>query len=817
MNDNDGFIQYLRINSKSKLYHTAYHTAIEKLTITPDRLNETEKTLLLTIAIILLRKYEKDHRFTSFVEFGYFIILKYSLSFGDYIPLYDFSVNIGYYPIAQAITKFKHLQFPDIAASVIPTLIDEGFNHDNLIETYSQKHTRDKILNSKSKNICYVAPTSFGKSSIILDHIATKWSVYKRFAIIVPSKSLLMQTYRAVRNRNFDAKIIIHDEMYNQEERFIAVLTQERALRLLDKYDIFFDCLYIDEAHRLFERDSRSILLSRLIKLNHKRCQDSEIIYLSPLIANADNLKTDPDQKIFEQRIAFNIKEPEYFEYHADGTVQKYNRFIDNFFPIDTDNIVSNIFTYITLNSTPKTFCYLYSPKKIEQFADELAQTRNQIEISDTLNTVIRNLKKYVHRDFYAIEYLKKGIVYLHGKMPDNVKEYLEYQYSQIPELQYIIANKVILEGINLPINSLFILSGKNLCKKELTNLIGRVNRLDQIFSSPPKLELLIPQIHFVNSDKYNQKGGNFSKKIRSLRSSVFTDTVKNPTLINFDSDKSENRNSIEKCKKIIENENIFFSKTDIPAQELKRKMISLGMDSTFSISDELCQTILNRIEHLRNSSQLHEIHFLERLRFIFILNLSESIIDNEVNRLQNDKAIAYYKMFFDNRKLSLNENIAREIRYFRQRIATGDSFLYIGNSYGEVPYQSTNHSAYKNVYIDLSKKSARQLANIAIVKQKIEEDFVNFKLRMFFQLMFDYSILDEKEYHQILYGTTDKKKIFLVKTGLTINLINRLENDGQLKNISFNKYGNLITNKLFTKYLCHADDFYRFELSRFL
>ena len=42
------------------------------------------------------------------------------------------------------------------------------------------------------------------------------------------------------------------------------------------------------------------------------------------------------------------------------------------------------------------------------------------------------------------------------------MKEYLEYKYSQIPELQFIIANKVILEGINLPISSLFVLNGKH-------------------------------------------------------------------------------------------------------------------------------------------------------------------------------------------------------------------------------------------------------------------------------------------------------------------------------------------------------------------
>ena len=87
----------------------------------------------------------------------------------------------------------------------------------------------------------------------------------------------------------------------------------------------------------------------------------------------------------------------------------------------------------------------------------------------------------------------------------------------------------------------------------------------------------------------------------------------------------------------------------------------------------------------------------------------------------------------------------------------------------------------------------------------------------MFFQLMLDYSILNEDEYYEILYGTTDRKKIYLVKTGLTINLINRLEKDDQLKNITFDRNGNLATNDLFDDYLEEADDFYRFELSRFL
>lgn len=87
----------------------------------------------------------------------------------------------------------------------------------------------------------------------------------------------------------------------------------------------------------------------------------------------------------------------------------------------------------------------------------------------------------------------------------------------------------------------------------------------------------------------------------------------------------------------------------------------------------------------------------------------------------------------------------------------------------------------------------------------------------MFFQLIFYYSILSQDEYYQVLYGTTNQKKISLVRTGLTINLINRLEKDAQLKNINFDNNGNLITNVQFETYRDSVDDFYRFELSRFL
>ena len=82
---------------------------------------------------------------------------------------------------------------------------------------------------------------------------------------------------------------------------------------------------------------------------------------------------------------------------------------------------------------------------------------------------------------------------------------------------------------------------------------------------------------------------------------------------------------------------------------------------------------------------------------------------------------------------------------------------------------------------------------------------------------MFDYELLTIDEYHNIIYGTTNPKKLGLVKMGLTMNVINRLEEDGQLENISIDNNNNLFANSKFDVYKQSVDDFYRFELNKFL
>ena len=80
---------------------------------------------------------------------------------------------------------------------------------------------------------------------------------------------------------------------------------------------------------------------------------------------------------------------------------------------------------------------------------------------------------------------------------------------------------------------------------------------------------------------------------------------------------------------------------------------------------------------------------------------------------------------------------------------------------------------------------------------------------------MLEYDILSATEYNEIVYGTNDSKKIDLLKMGLTISMISRLEEEKQLQNIFVDADGNMHTTADFEAYKSEVDDFFRFSLDR--
>ena len=533
------------------------------------------------------------------------------------------------------------------------------------------------------------------------------------------------------------------------------------------------------------------------------------MLYLSPVIENSNNLKIEEADRIFEQRIDFNVKEPDIFLW-KNAKVFRYCRFLDSYVSFYD---CQDMFSYILRSKKEKSYFYVNSPVKIEKFSINFIKHLEVISGDKDLDSLIQCIEHYVHKEFLVIECLRRGVVYVHGKLPEQIKEYLFYSFSKIKSIHSIVANTVILEGMNLPIDSLFILSSRMLNRNgNLVNLIGRVNRLDYIFGSTGSLDKLIPNVHFINNDLYDRVGGNMKNLCSSL-SKKCTDEVKNPVL--------PVSSPTEANKLLLKNEEIFFSTPVDDISILRHKFLEFGLDVVYDSSEKiLMECLLRRILDAKSGKIVFNGCIIQFIYDLFISNLDRFIIDDEVGRLKNAASLNYYKRFYSDRMKSLREKIDIQLRLFDRYLKSNRQFIYIGKEYGEVSYPvgKSNRSfnkVGKPVYIDLSKKSDKEKVNIAVVKVSLEGDFLKYKISMFVRLMFSYELITEDVYNDFIYGTSNEVAVRLARMGVNGMVLEKLISDKKIDCVKFDKFGNLYFTDSFKKYTEGLDDFLKFHMEK--
>ena len=774
-------------------------------------LAQVEREYILGCALLLLKEYDCTKERDLF-ELAYAIILRYSISTRDYQPLYDVSCNYGFFPTVKYINQKKLLENCSIQDVVLDYKVEEKYSNEGYIETYEQNRTRLNIISSEKKNIAFIAPTSSGKSSLIIQHLKKNENI-KKAVVLVPTKSLIAQSYMDLRKGIYKRKIISHEGMYNGEESFIGALTQERLLRLLEKQkELSLGCIYVDEAHNIFSNDYRNVLLARALKICKERNDSTQIIFLSPFINDVHNLSVGKINEIDEQRIVFNIKEPNIFVKCKDGVIKIYDRFGDVFYDIGKSD---NPFEYISNNKKSKNFIFVNTPRKIEAFAEELYRNTDEIILDNHLIELCNLLADSVHPDFNIIKYISHGIVYLHAKMPDHIKEYLEYQFKINGNLKYLVANVVIMEGINLPIDCLFVCNTWQMTSSALQNLIGRVNRLNNIFDLDiGSLDKLIPEIHFVDVPGFTAKRlkiENDVKKIYEERK----DEVRNPLLDNcyLDDLKAEKRERVTKTnRQILEHEAIYYSDSRENLESFRKKLIVSGMNQFVEVTRANAETIMNNIQNCD-----FDMDVIDIVSAVFTKDVD--VIDRAFERLSNPSAIKFYKFFkAELRKGDFAALINSQLDYQLLRAERdNEPYMYVGTQYGEEKgwYEEINRG--QMVYVDVRKKTRAQLINLIIVKTKVEQEFLNFQYNRAVNFLHDNGYLDDAKYNMEIYGTNDERKIQLLDLGISLSLLNVLDGSNQFKNISFDAYGNMVANDELKKFRDKQNGLIKYEMNKYI
>lgn len=759
-----------------KIKNTPFPSFYRRFLLDND-LTSDDNRRMLSLAVIFINS---DNIYVQ--QLGYRIIVIYGNRTKDYLPLYEVALNKGLYPIAKFIDK-NHIHegkrnfYTEINSSFV-----ESYKENGIYKSEQQYNLNHFYQSQSERSISVIAPTSYGKTELILNTIREK--IDKNICILTPTKALLAQTRWRILSAKIDGinKVVVHPEMYNPgDAHCLAVLTQERLLRLLkDNPDLSFDYVIVDEAHDLLSSDQREELLASAIIILNKRNPTTAFKFLTPFLKQSKNLKVRyTEYDLSHYMIEEQIKTERIYLYDAlqHNGLSMYDQYMNEWYecPFEPKNLTC--VQFIQQHSADKNIIYFNKPADIENFAVEMIQSLPDIVLSAGLETAINNISQYISPEYTLVKCLKKGVIYHHGAVPDSIRLYIEHLYSTFPEIRFIITSSTLLEGVNIPATKMFLMDNRkgrgNLSASNFRNLIGRICRFSEVFNPVTgSLDKLEPEIYFVKG-RYYRHDANLRDYIPSVikADKDVVDTVEN-VLLESTVITPKNAADLNQAREFIENyeEGTLKDYTDRHTHTQTGK--SCIHNNIFEIDVFLHEDNLER-----SLSYIKEQHgmitncgmLISVIRACFLPFVENTRESANLLRFRNTAAANYYRMFLSWKLQSYpyKQMVAHTLGYWKSLIIDQkDTIVFVGR-WGDID-RDLGHFA---LWTDISKKNHSQLVNLAIVRIKEEQDFIDNTLMKYVEVLNDLQMIDATLYLELKYGTSNPEEIALIRNGISLSL----------------------------------------------
>lgn len=628
------------------LYNTDFPKYYYKL-LKQEEFSNTELQKILELVIAFTNFENLDIR-----NLGYRLLLLYSKKTKDYKPLYEISINKGLIPIAHHIYNVLgyRVKYGNISTE-INDILSEDHKIRGIYRTEAQKKLIEDVQINMDHSQLIVAPTSYGKTELIVEIVSRNRS--KNICILTPTKSLLAQTKSRIIKDNGVQKIITQPEMYVEgEEGILAVLTQERLLRLLQLHEnLTFDILVVDEAHNLLDnydaKNQRSVLLASVIILCFSRNSDLVCKFLTPFLKSLNNIKIKYTEfNIVEHMVSEFVKSEMFYFYDIGMKTKKlydqYSPRSDKFIEIDDKyNKAMSDSSVVQENMDKKNIVYLNKPRDAENFSEKIYK-RFDISKDNRVQNAIKSIQEFIHKDYKLIKFLEHGVIYHHGSVPESIRFYLEDLYSSVADIKIVVTTSTLLEGVNIPATKMFILDPSKgrgyLSPSSFKNLIGRVCRFGEIFD-PKKgnLNFLLPEIHIVKGEycRSNFNASSFASSRKLPVTAEIEDENRNPLMEN-----GVNNDSTEQAEEFLQNLTNDLIIDDFKGRVAKTDVGKLCYRNNISIFEILKHeaSITSEIEKIGfKMNSLDDVFKL--LHFLFFKRIEEDIAREDLKRLRNEKA----------------------------------------------------------------------------------------------------------------------------------------------------------------------------------
>lgn len=757
----------------AKIRNTDFASLYDRF-IVGEKLSQKQYEILLAIAICFTNADD-----TNVQQLGYRIVVEYCNQTNDYIPLYEIAVNKGLYPVS----KFIEQHYIDDSKRNFFTEWNDAFTEQYVSGEVCRSEQQNSLVrffeSKKDDTVSVIAPTSYGKSELILS--AVKEYAGKKICVLTSTKALLIQTKKRVQqiSKGIFPKIVVHPEMYNpNDSSCLAVLTQERLLRIFKKDPhLSFDCIIVDEAHEMLEDDSRSRTLANVIIVAQKRNPEVAFKFLTPFLADSTNLKaryTTYDIEGF--KVSEYIKTEKYFLYDLRNHtgLKLYDQFLNKYLPISDNRNLGFEEDVVKAYSAGKNIIYLNKPTDIEKFALALAAVLPEVG-SELIQTACDNISEYLQPQYNLLTCLRKGIIYHHGSVPDAIRIYIEDLYKKDDTVKYVITSSTLLSGVNLPAERMFILDNKrgrsNLSHDSFKNLVGRVCRFSEIFNDETgNLHRLEPQIYLVFGNYFAQNANceSFLRNVAKAEQN-YKDAVDN-VLLSEAKIAADNEEKLRHASEFIENyENgVVEDYQERYTSTISGKACIMNGITEFDVfAHEV--TIQQQVDEYQSENfKISDSNtLLEIINELFIQHLPDNGVES-LKRLENKEARNFYSMMFEWRvkNKSYAEMISLFVGYWHQLYKKDRNVMVYVGKWGDVKRPGSNVARYTK-FIG---KNRTQVVNLAIVRIKEEQDFIDNTLIKYVEVLHDLDLIEDGFYAQIKYGTDDERTICLIKNGLSLS-----------------------------------------------
>jgi hypothetical protein len=535
----------------------------------------------------------------------------------------------GFYPYLE---KYKErFKFSNISGQLRKELhvsenLENKYLHDEQLELL-------KLLNS-DKNVIVSAPTSFGKSLLIEEIVASL--KFKNIVVIQPTLALLDETRKKLLKYNNSYKLIVRTSQEpSQEKGNIFLFTAERV----NEYQNFphVDFLVIDEFYKLSGKrdDERSSSLNNAFHYLLKKF-DPKFYLLGP---NIDGISPGFEEKF--NAVFFKST----YSLVDSNEINIYSEYVGKFGNTGEKKLFKESILFELLISLieEQTLIYCSSPSRVRDLSKKFSNYLSErIEVSNNVYPLNEWISENVAEDWSVLKNLKNDIGIHDGALQKHITTSIIDYFNQ-GKLKYLFCTSTIIEGVNTSAKNIIYfdqhkglkLNGrpKEIDFFDYSNIKGRAGRMMEHFvgriynfNKPPDNENIIIDIPFFQQNP-----------------------IKDEILINLDYDEIINPSSeqILAIKSIPENEREIIKRNGVKVHGQK------------SIIDIIREDLDTKYE-LFSWNQFPKY---EQLSYVIGLAWDNLIVEGESTRPMSKKKLIFMTFNYGMHR-SINQLIQEDLNY---------------------------------------------------------------------------------------------------------------------------------------------------------